>query len=161
MFVSGGKFEVPSLCFDILPMPVRGGQHMTIRILIVDDHSMIREGLRIFLVRDLDLEIVGEAADGNEAIEKALLLQPNVVLMDLSLPEVDGLTAMSTILSDLPETKILVLTGALELDSMASAMRAGAVGYLLKSMHAAELRTAIKEAMAGQIQLPDPVSAYV
>jgi NarL family two-component system response regulator LiaR len=134
---------------------------MTIRILIVDDHSMIREGLRIFLVRDLDLEIVGEAADGNEAIEKALLLQPNVVLMDLSLPEVDGLTAMSTILSDLPETKILVLTGALELDSMASAMRAGAVGYLLKSMHAAELRTAIKEAMAGQIQLPDPVSAYV
>jgi len=134
---------------------------MTIRILIVDDHSMIREGLRIFLVRDLDLEIVGEAADGNEAIEKAQLLQPNVVLMDLSLPEVDGLTAMSTILSDLPETKILVLTGALELDSIASAMRAGAVGYLLKNMQAAELRTAIKAAMAGQIQLPGPVSAYV
>ncbi len=134
---------------------------MTIRILIVDDHSMIREGLRIFLVRDLDLEIVGEAADGNEAIEKAQLLQPNVVLMDLSLPSVDGLTAISTILSDLPETKILVLTGVLELDSMASAMRAGAVGYVLKDIHPAELLTVIKAAAAGQIQLPGPVSAYV
>jgi two-component system, NarL family, response regulator LiaR len=135
---------------------------MTIRILIVDDHSMIREGLRIFLVRDLDLEIVGEAADGNEAIEKAQLLQPNVVLMDLSLPAVDGLTAISTILSDLPETKILVLTGApVELDSVASAMRAGAVGYLSKDIHAPELRTAIKAAAAGQIQLSGPVSAYV
>ena len=135
---------------------------MTIRILIVDDHSMIREGLRIFLVKDLDLEIVGEAADGNEAIEKAQLLQPNVILMDLSLPEVDGLTAISTILSYLPETKILVLTGApLDLDSVASAMRAGAVGYLLKNIHAVGLRKAIKAAMAGEIQLPDPVSAYV
>ena len=134
---------------------------MTIRILIVDDHSMIREGLRIFLVKDLDREIVGEAADGNEAIEKAQLLQPNVILMDLSLPSVDGLTAISTILNDLPETKILVLTGLLELDSVASAMRAGAVGYLLKDMHAPELRKAIKAAVAGEIQLPDPVSAYV
>ncbi len=81
--------------------------------------------------------------------------------MDLSLPSVDGLTAISTILSDLPETKILVLTGVLELDSMASAMRAGAVGYVLKDIHPAELRTAIKAAAAGQIQLPGPVSAYV
>jgi NarL family two-component system response regulator LiaR len=134
---------------------------MTIRILLVDDHSMLREGLRMFLVRDLDLEIVGEAADGNEAIEKAHLLQPDVVLMDLTLPIVDGLTAISSIHSKLPQIKILVLTGALELASIASAMRAGAVGYLLKVMQAAELRKAIKAAMAGQIQLPDLVPACV
>ena len=134
---------------------------MTIRILLVDDHSMIREGLRMFLVRDLDFEIVGEAADGNEAIEKTYLLQPDIVLMDLALPVVDGLTAISIIHSKLPEIKILVLTGALELASIASAMRAGAVGYLLKVMHAAELRKAIKAAVTGQIQLPDPVSTYV
>ena len=134
---------------------------MTIRILLVDDHSMIREGLRMFLVRDLDLEIVGEAADGNEAIEKTNLLQPDVVLMDLTLPVVDGLTAISIIHSKLPQIKILVLTGALELASIASAMRAGAVGYLLKVIQAAELRNAIKAAVAGQIQLPDLVPAYV
>ena len=134
---------------------------MTIRILLVDDHSMLREGLRMFLVRDLDFEIVGEAADGNEAIEKTYLLQPDIVLMDLALPVVDGLTAISIIHSKLPEIKILVLTGAMELASIASAMRAGAVGYLLKVMHAAELRNAIKAAVTGQIQLPDPVSTYV
>jgi two-component system, NarL family, response regulator LiaR len=132
---------------------------MTIRILIVDDHSMIREGLRMFLVRDLDLEIAGEAADGNEAIEKARLLQPDVVLMDLSLPVVDGITATSTIHSDLPETKILVLTGGLDLEPIASAIRAGAVGCLLKVIHAAELRNAIKAAVSGQIHLPNSVSA--
>ncbi|HEX6479681.1 MAG TPA: response regulator transcription factor [Ktedonobacteraceae bacterium] len=134
---------------------------MTIRILLVDDHSMIREGLRMFLVRDLDFEIVGEAADGNEAIEKTYLLQPDIVLMDLALPVVDGLTAISIIHSKLPEIKILVLTGAMELTSIASAMRAGAVGYLLKVMHAAELRNAIKAAVTGQIQLPELVSTYV
>ena len=134
---------------------------MTIRILLVDDHSMIREGLRMFLVRDLDFEIVGEAADGNEAIEKTYLLQPDIVLMDLALPVVDGLTAISIIHSKLPEIKILVLTGAMELTSIASAMRAGAVGYLSKVMHAAELRNAIKAAVTGQIQLPELVSTYV
>src|SRR4030088_3012835 len=106
-------------------MPVRGGQRMTIRILIVDDHSMIREGLRMFLVRDLDLEIVGEAADGNEAIEKTDLVQTDVVLMDLTLPVMDGLTVISIIHRNLPQIKILVLTGALDLASIASAMRAG------------------------------------
>ena len=134
---------------------------MTIRILLVDDHSMIREGLRMFLVRDLDLEIVGEAADGNEAIEKTDLLEPDVILMDLTLPVVDGLTAISIIHSKLPQIKILVLTGALESASITSAMRAGAVGYLLKGIQAAELRNAIKAAVAGQIQLPDLVPAYV
>jgi two-component system, NarL family, response regulator LiaR len=134
---------------------------MTIRILLVDDHSMIREGLRMFLAHDLDFEIVGEAADGNEAIEKTEFLQPDVVLMDLTLPVVDGLTAISIIHSKLPQIKILVLTGDLELASIASAMRAGAVGYLLKIMRAAELRNAIKAAVAGGIQLPNPASAYV
>ena len=115
----------------------------------------------MFLVRDLDLEIAGEATDGNEAIEKAQLLRPDIVLMDLSLPAVDGLTAISAIHSYLPETKVLVLTGVPERSSIAAAMRAGAIGYLLKDMRAAELRKAIKAAAAGQIQLPDPVSALI
>lgn len=134
---------------------------MTIRILIVDDHSMLREGLRMFLVRDLDLEIVGEATDGSEAIEKAQLLRPDIVLMDLSLPSVDGLTAITFIHEYLPEIKVLVLTGALERSSIAAAMRAGAIGYLLKDVQPAELRKAIKAAVAGHIQLPDPVSALI
>src|ERR1700756_5562405 len=111
VYLAGEIIEATCLCLKLFPCACeRRTQHMTIRILIVDDHSMIREGLRMFLGRDLDLEIAGEAADGNEAIEKARLLQPDVVLMDLSLPGVDGVTATSTIHSDLPETKILVLT---------------------------------------------------
>ncbi|MBV9230080.1 MAG: response regulator transcription factor [Chloroflexi bacterium] len=134
---------------------------MTIRVLIVDDHSVVREGLRLFLGRDPELEVVDEAADGIEAIEKARQLRPDVVLMDLLIPEMDGIAATSTIRQELPETEVVVLTSVLESASVARAVRAGAIGYLLKDAQAAELQKAIKAAAAGQVQLSPLASTYL
>jgi DNA-binding NarL/FixJ family response regulator len=132
---------------------------MVIRVLIVDDHSVVREGLRMFLARDPELETVGEAADGAEAIQQARLLQPDVVIMDLLMPVLDGMAATRTIRSELPETEILALTSVLEGASVVEAIRAGAIGYLLKDSQAATLRAAIKAAAAGQVHLSPQASA--
>ena len=126
---------------------------MAIRVLIVDDHSVVREGLRMFLARDPDLEVVGEAADGAEALEQARQLRPDVVVMDLLMPVMDGIAATQAIRRELPETEVLALTSVLENVSVVEAIRAGAIGYLLKDTQASELRTAIKAAAAGQVQL--------
>ena len=134
---------------------------MAIRVLIVDDHSVVREGLRMFLVRDPDLEVVGEAADGAEALEQARQLQPDVVVMDLLMPVMDGITATRAIRRELPETEVLALTSVLESASVVEAIRAGAIGYLLKDTRAAELRKAIKAAAAGQVQLSPQASAHL
>src|SRR5437763_2147008 len=88
----------------------KGGWLMVIRVLIADDHSVVREGLRMFLQRDPDLDVVGEAANGAEAIELSRQLRPDVVLMDLLMPVVDGMAATVAIRSVLPETQILALT---------------------------------------------------
>lgn len=134
---------------------------MAIRVLIVDDHSVVREGLRMFLRRDPELKVVDEAADGAEAVEKARQLRPDIVLMDLLLPVMDGIVATSTIRRELPETEVLVLTSMLDSASVAGAIRAGAIGYLLKDAQASELRAAIKAAAAGQVQLSPQASAYL
>jgi NarL family two-component system response regulator LiaR len=134
---------------------------MAIRVLIVDDHSVVREGLRMFLARDPDLEVVGEAADGVEAIEQARHLQPDVVVMDLLMPVLDGMVATRTIRSELPETEVLALTSVLGRASVVEAIRVGAIGYLLKDTQAGELRTAIKAAAAGKVQLSPQASAYL
>jgi NarL family two-component system response regulator LiaR len=134
---------------------------MVARVLIVDDHSVVREGLRMFLVRDPDLEVVGEAADGAEALEQARQLQPDVVVMDLLMPDMDGIAATRAIRRELPETEVLALTSVLESASVVEAIRAGAIGYLLKDTQASELRTAIKAAAAGQVQLSPQASAYL
>jgi NarL family two-component system response regulator LiaR len=134
---------------------------MTIRILIVDDHSVVREGLRMFLGRDPELEVVGEAADGAEAIEKARYLRPDVVVMDLVVPVIDGIAATSIIRCELPETEVVVLTNMLESSSVTSAIRAGAISYLLKDAQASELRTAVKAAASGQVHLSPQASAYL
>ena len=132
---------------------------MVIRVLIVDDHSVVREGLRMFLARDPDLETVGEAADGAEAIQQARLLRPDVVIMDLLMPALDGMAATRTIRSELPETEILAFTSVLEGASVVEAIRAGAIGYLLKDSQAATLRAAIKAAAAGQVHISPRASA--
>ncbi len=132
---------------------------MVIRVLIVDDHSVVREGLRMFLARDPDLEVAGEAADGAKAIEQARRLRPDVVVMDLLMPILDGMAATRAIRSELPETEVLALTSVLERASVVEAIRAGAIGYLLKDTKAAELRTAIKAAAAGQVHLSPQASA--
>jgi two-component system, NarL family, response regulator LiaR len=137
----------------------KGGATMVIRVLIVDDHSVVREGLRMFLARDPDLEVVGEAADGAKAIEQARRLRPDVVVMDLLMPILDGMAATRAIRSELPETEVLALTSVLERASLVEAIRVGAIGYLLKDTKAAELRTAIKAAAAGQVHLSPQASA--
>ena len=134
---------------------------MTIRILIVDDHSVVREGLRIFLGRDSELEIVDEAADGAEAIEKARRLRPDVVLMDLLIPVIDGISATSIIRRESPETRVIALTSVVDSALVTGSIRAGAVGYLLKDAEANELRAVIKAVAAGQVQFSPQVSSYL
>ena len=134
---------------------------MAIRVLIADDHSVVREGLHRFLERDPELIVVGEAADGVEAVELARQLHPDVVLMDLLMPVMDGIVATSAIRKELPETEVVALTSVLESSAVVGAVRAGAIGYLLKDIQASELRRAIKVAAAGQVQLTPQASAYL
>ena len=134
---------------------------MVIRVLIADDHSVVREGLRMFLGRDPELEVVGEAADGVEAVESARQLHPDVVLMGLLMPVMDGIAAISIIRNELPETEVIALTSVLESAAVVGAVRAGAIGYLLKDTQAPELRRVIKAAAAGQVQLSPQASAYL
>ncbi len=126
---------------------------MTIRILIADDHAIVRQGLRMFLGLDPDLELVGEAANGKEAIELAKNLRPDVVLMDLVMPEMDGIAATENIRRNFPEVEVIALTSVLEDKSVTGAVRAGAIGYLLKDTNAEDLCRSIKAAAAGQVQL--------
>ncbi len=126
---------------------------MAIRILIADDHDVVRQGLRMFLKPDRELEIVGEASNGAEALKLARALKPDVVLMDLLMPEMDGIAATAAIRQEMPDIEVLALTSVLEDDAVVGAVRAGAIGYLLKDTKAADLRRAIKAAAAGQVQL--------
>lgn len=126
---------------------------MTIRILLVDDHSVVRQGLRMFLSLDADLEVVGEAANGAEALRLAHELKPDVVLMDLLMPMMDGIAATAAIRQELPDTEVIALTSVLEDASVTGAVRAGAIGYLLKDTQAEELVRAIRAAANGQVQL--------
>ena len=132
---------------------------MPIRIVIADDHKVLRRGLRTFLELDPELVVVGEAADGAEAVRLAQQLQPDIVLMDLLMPVMDGITATATIRRELPETEVLALTSVLEDASVVGAVRAGAIGYLLKDTEADALCRAIKAAAAGQVQLTPQAAA--
>jgi two-component system, NarL family, response regulator LiaR len=132
---------------------------MTIRVLIADDHSVVRQGLRMFLGLDPELEVVGEAADGAEALRLARQLRPDVVLMDLLMPVMDGIAATAAIRHELPDTEVLALTSVLEDASVVGAVRAGAIGYLLKDTQADALCQAIKSAAAGQVQLTPKAAA--
>ena len=132
---------------------------MPIRILIVDDHSVVRQGFRMFLGLDPDLEVIDEARDGAEAVRLANELKPDVVVMDLLMPGMDGLQAMRSIRQSLPDTEVVALTSVLEDASIVEAVRAGAIGYLLKDTEAHELVRAIKAAAAGQVQLSPQVAS--
>ncbi len=131
---------------------------MPIRTLIVDDHSVVRQGLQMFLGVDPEIEIVGEARDGAEALRLARRLRPDVVLMDLLMPVMDGIAATAAIRRELPDTEVVALTSVLEDASVIEAMRVGAIGYLLKDTEAQELRRVIKAAAAGQVQLSPKVA---
>lgn len=132
---------------------------MTIRILIADDHAVVRQGLKMFLSLDPELEIVGEAADGAEAVRLAGETTPDVVLMDLLMPRMDGIEATRAIRQQHPGTEVVALTSVLEDASVTGAVRAGAIGYLLKTTESDELCRAIKAAAAGQVQLSPQAAA--
>ncbi|HEX6478056.1 MAG TPA: response regulator transcription factor [Ktedonobacteraceae bacterium] len=132
---------------------------MAIRIVIVDDHSVVRRGLRMFLKQDPELEVVGEAANGDEAVRLVRQLQPDIVLMDLLMPVMDGIAATALIRRELPDTEVIALTSVLEDASVVGAVRAGAIGYLLKDTDADALCRAIKAAAAGQVQLTPQAAA--
>jgi len=132
---------------------------MAIRVLIVDDHKVVRQGLRLFLHVDPELEIVGEAKNGAEAVVLARELCPNVVLMDVLMPVLDGIAATAAIRRELPDTEVLGLTSVLEDTAVIELMRAGAIGYLLKDLDGDELCRAIHVAANGQVQLAPEVSA--
>jgi NarL family two-component system response regulator LiaR len=133
-----------------------------IRILIVDDHKVVRKGLRTFIAVHDDLELVGEAGNGEEAIEQCAALQPDVVLMDLKMPVMDGPTAIRHIRERFPGIKIVALT-SFDDDTMAQrALKAGAIGYLFKDVEEDELMAAIRFAHLGQsIVAPEAMRALL
>ena len=134
-------------------------RQMAIKVLITDDHKVVRQGLRMVLDLDPQLEVVGEAENGEEALRLAMRLEPDVVLMDLVMPVMDGVQATRAIRRRLPDTQVVALTSVLEDVSVTGAVRAGAIGYLLKNTGGDELCRAIKAAAAGQVQLAPEAAA--
>ncbi|MGE5550381.1 MAG: response regulator [Bacteroidota bacterium] len=133
-----------------------------IRVMIVDDHAVVRGGLAAFLLAYDDLELVGEAAGGQEAVELCAKCRPDVVLMDLVMPDVDGAAATRAIRRNHQEVKVIVLTSFKEQDLVQAALQAGAIGYLLKNVSAEDLAAAIRAAKAGRPTLaPEATQALI
>jgi DNA-binding NarL/FixJ family response regulator len=130
-----------------------------IRVCIADDHAVVRQGLRAFLSSQPDIEVVGEAATGTQAITLAGKLAPDVVIMDLMMPDVDGFTATRRIRDMCPETRVIVLTSYSAVGQVLRALRAGACSYLLKDAEAGEIATAIREAVHGRPVIAPAVGA--
>ena len=130
-----------------------------IRVLIADDHAVVRQGLRTFLALQAEIEVVGEAADGEEAAAAAERLQPDVALMDLVMPRLGGIEAIRRIRELSPSTRVIVLTSFVDEDRMIPAVRAGAAGYLLKDVQPQELVRAIRTVHDGEALLHPAVVA--
>ena len=122
----------------------------SIRVMLVDDHAVVRSGLSAFLLAYDDFELVGEASNGERAVQDCQRLQPDVVLMDLVMPGMDGATATGLIRENCPNTQVIVLTSFKEKELVEGALKAGAIGYLLKDVSADELAQAIQQAVAGK-----------
>jgi two-component system, NarL family, response regulator LiaR len=129
-----------------------------IRVLIVDDHAVVREGLRTFLELQDGIAVVGEAADGEQAVQQAVALSPDVILMDLVMPRLDGIGAMRALRRRNSPSRIIVLTSFLDDGRLMPALQAGAAGYLLKDVEPAELARAVRSACADEA-LIDPTVA--
>lgn len=125
----------------------------TVRVLLVDDHAVVRQGLRLFLSLDPHIEVVGEAANGEEALAEAERLRPDVVVMDLMMPVMDGIQATRAIRRSLPDTEVIALTSTLEEHKVNGAIDAGAMGYMLKDASSDTLADAIHAAARGEVRL--------
>jgi DNA-binding NarL/FixJ family response regulator len=150
-FVSGypaGRLELEASVNDTAP----------IRVLLVDDHAVVRMGLKVFFDLQDDIEVVGEASDGSEGVAMARRLRPDVVLMDLLMPNMDGLTAIARIKAELPETEVVAVTSFIEEEKVTAALEAGASGYLLKDAEAEEVAAAVRAAYAGEVHLDAAVA---
>jgi DNA-binding NarL/FixJ family response regulator len=134
---------------------------MTIRVLIADDHTLFRAGLRALFASEEDIEVVGEAGDGEEAFRKALELRPEVVVMDLMMPNVNGMEATRRLHAELPETKVLVLSMYDDEEHVQRLLASGASGYMLKKATSDELLRALREVVAGGVPLDPSVAAKV
>lgn len=134
----------------------------TIRVMIVDDHDMVRRGLATFLRTKADLELVGEASNGREALEACEQARPDVILMDLVMPEMDGPAATRAIRERCPEIQVIALTSFQENELVQEALQAGAISYLLKNVSVDELAEAIRAAHAGRATLaPEAAQALI
>jgi NarL family two-component system response regulator LiaR len=131
----------------------------SIRVLVVDDHAVVREGLRTFLSLQDGIEVVAEAADGRDAVEVAARERPDVVLMDLVMPRMDGVQAMRRLRDQVPGARVIVLTSFLDDERLLPAIRAGAAGYLLKNVEPSELARAVRTAEAGEALIDPAVAA--
>lgn len=130
-----------------------------IRVVIVDDHDLAREGLRDMLVDEPDIEVVGEASNGQEALKRCSRLQPDLVLMDVRMPEMDGLAATSKLKQRHPRISVLMVTMHENPDYLLEALKAGAAGYVLKDAHQHEIITAIHQVRSGDSPLDPQLSA--
>jgi len=134
---------------------------MAIRVLLVDDQALIREGLTIILDAQPDIKVVGQAADGQEAIDLASPLQPDVMLMDIKMPRMDGIEATRRIKEILPRTPIIILTTYAEDELVFEGIRAGASGYLLKDITRDQLAEAVRGAARGEAQIDPAIASQV
>jgi DNA-binding NarL/FixJ family response regulator len=134
---------------------------MTTTILLVDDHRIVREGLRTLLGQQPDLEVVGESADGRDAVRQASTLRPDVIVMDIAMPELNGVEATRLILSELPDTRIVALSMYADRRFVAEILRAGALGYVLKDGAFEELVLAIRTITEGKTYLSPSIAGLV
>ena len=130
-----------------------------IRILLADDHEMVRIGVSAYLQTQPDMEVVDEAVNGKEAVEKALALRPDIILMDMVMPEMNGAEATAEIIRQWPEAKIVIVTSFLDDDKVYPALEAGAISYILKTSNAKRIAEAIRETLKGQTVLEPEVTS--
>ena len=146
-----------SCCVESQPMESQPVESRRIRVLLVDDHSIMREGLQSMLAGSEELEVVGQARDGEEAVRAAAELSPDVVVMDVMMPNKDGVEACREIMDAAPDIRVIMLTASTEEDAVIEAVAAGATGYLQKVSGMDRLLDTIRQVAAGELRLPADV----